>query len=218
MRLAPRLAFLLLALASLTTTSAICAAKVPDRSSAGVEGTSFTFLYEEARIYVPVSVNGAANLWFILDTGASPTVIDAAVAGKLGIASGGDEVIEGAGSGSSHQAHATPARLLVGGTALKVDAPAIADLAGLLAPTSGRAPAGIIGSQFFREHVVEIDFERRRITLFPPQADRSKHFEHSVALTFMSGIPLAAARLTLPSDRTVSRCGSWSISARNRHC
>ena len=160
----------------------------------------FPFLFEDGRLYVPVAIRGSAPLWFILDTGATRTVIDSAVAARMGIGASGDEEVTGAGPGSLHQAQAAATRLIVGTMPLDVAAPAVADLARLLGPTGGRAPAGIIGSQLFREHFVLIDFRRRQISLLPPSG-RPAGFEASVPLTFDHFTPRAPVLLTLPSGR-----------------
>lgn len=165
---------------------------------------SFDFLYEEARVYVPVRIDGSEPLWFILDTGATPTIIDAAVARRLHLPTHGDTAVQGAGSGTSRQSQASPVRLTIGATTMEVAQPAVADLVGLLASTSGRVPAGLVGSQFFREHVVELDFERNRVALFAPETDRSARFEQSIAIDVSSGVPMTGATLALPSGRRVS--------------
>ncbi len=161
------------------------------------------FLYEDARLYVPVGVAGSAPLWFIVDTGSTSTVIDAAVARGLGIEGSRPESVSGAGSGSTRQYRAAPTRLTLGDAALVVDEPRIADLAALLGPTSGRRPAGILGAQLFREHVVAIDFAAHRMTLYRPDADLSRRFAAAVPLTFDDDVPVARADLALPSGRIV---------------
>src|SRR5258708_28920077 len=65
--------------------------------------TNVRFEYEEGRVYVPVSavVHGhpVPLGWFILDTGAAPVCLDAAVARRLGLAVPPPEAQTGAGSG-----------------------------------------------------------------------------------------------------------------------
>lgn len=161
------------------------------------------FIYEDARLYVPVRIAGGPVRWFILDTGATQTIIDTAVAREAGLAFSGSSVVDGVGAGSSLQSHASSVHLSVGPVPLSVVHPAVADLAHLLGPTSGRAPAGIIGSQFFREHFVDIDFQARRLTIFSPAAQRRSAYAVAVPVTFAEWTPLAPVRLTLPTGRTV---------------
>ena len=103
---------------------------------------SIGFLYEDARLYVPVRIGTGAARWFILDTGVTGTIIDAAVARTAGLNISGGKTVHGAGSGGSIEAQTSTVDLRVGSVALHVDRPAVMDLAHLLGPTSGRAPAG----------------------------------------------------------------------------
>jgi hypothetical protein len=195
--------FVSLALVAMAPSPVASAYPVTPMEKPGVPTASFSFLFEDARLYVPVRVDGGAARWFILDTGATPTILDAAFARSLNMSLRGGQWVQGVGRGRSRQREAGPVTLLVGGTVLKVAEPAVVDLAHLLGPTSGRAPAGIIGSQFFREHLVEIDFQRRQVRLFSPNTDRSHDFARSVPLTFADWTPLSAVRMTLPSGRRV---------------
>jgi hypothetical protein len=180
-------------------------AEAASRASAAAAPTdSFRFIFEDQRLYVPVRVEGGAERWFILDTGATPTLVDAAVARAAGLAEHGEDVTTGAGGGQSRVAQTRRTALTVGHTRLAVDSPIVADVAGLLGPTSGRAPAGIVGSQFFREHVVVIDFHKRIIALYPPRTDLSRSFDQSVPLTFADDTPLTKVWLTLPSGRKLA--------------
>ena len=181
-----------------------CLLHAPRAHAGDAAPHTLTFLFEDNRVYVPVSVAGAPARWFILDTGAAPTLIDAAVARASGLKTAGDDIVTGAGAGSSHQSSTHDVALAVGDVPLHVDDAAVADLAGLLGPTSGRAPAGLIGSQFFREHVVALDFQTRQMTVHAPHADLAAQFGSSVPLRFSDAIPLADLRLTLPSGKSVA--------------
>jgi len=177
---------------------------VTDARAATDGARKIQFLFDDARVYVPVRIAGQAPQWFILDTGATRTIIDTAVARSAGIDVRTLHVVRGAGSGESRQGDAPAVRLDVGGVPLQVAAPAIMDLASLLGPTSGRAPAGIIGSQFFREHYVELDFAKRVLSVQPPGAGASAEFVAAVPLSFVADTPLARLGLTLPSGRTIA--------------
>jgi hypothetical protein len=161
-------------------------------------------LYEDGRVYVPVRLGTLTPRWFILDTGLSSTVIDRDVALEAGLAPAGDEAVTGAGPGRSSMGRAPPQVLRVGDIPLTVAEPRVAALAGLLGPTSGRAPAGIVGSQLFREHVVAIDFQRRRLTLHEPAGWRYDGAGEAFGLSFTDDTPLASVSLALADGRTVA--------------
>ncbi len=184
----------------------IFAAPIPVRAArpGAHRQSSIPFIYEDARIYVPVRIEGGEPRWFVLDTGATGTIIDSAVARAAHLTTCGSESVYGAGNGASQQTWTRTVRLKVGGVPLRLTQPAVLDLAHLLGPTSGRAPAGIIGSQFFEEHFVAIDFEARRITVYPPAADRRALYSFAAPLTFADSTPLTHVELTLPEGRTVS--------------
>ena len=181
------------------------ASEGPAMPQAFVGGTpnSVKFLYEDARIYVPVRVGSGAVRWFILDTGATDTIIDGAVARAAHLPIRGRQTVAGAGAGTSQQRETKGLTLLIGNVPMHVARPAVLDLARLLGPTSGRSPAGIIGSQFFLEHFVDVDFDRRRITVYNPGEDRSAHYARAAKLTFADWTPLAHVVLTLPDGRLV---------------
>jgi len=161
------------------------------------------FLFEDERIYVPVRIGTSAPRWFILDTGASSTILDTSVARAEHLRVEGNETIKGAGSGSSDEEQGSSVELKLGGVPLHIMSPAVLDLAHLLGPTSGRAPAGIIGSEFFREHFVDIDFAARRIVVDPAEAARRRLYSAWVPLTFVEQTPLTHVVLKLKAGHRV---------------
>jgi hypothetical protein len=157
--------------------------------------------FEDSRVYVPVSAGKAARGWFILDTGATPTIVDSRFASALHRTARNIQSVGGAGAGSSRQGEIGTVQLSVGGVPLTIRDAAAMDLGGLLGRTSGRTPAGIIGSQFFREHTVEFDFQRRELRVWPRGTDLSGRYASAIPLTFNGWTPLADAELTLPSGK-----------------
>lgn len=177
--------------------------------------SGITFLYEDARIYVPVRVGDLPAQWFILDTGATNTIIDTAVAAAAHLHVEHARMVNGAGRGESRQGDTTALELHVGAVPMTVGKPAVMDLAHLLGPTSGRAPAGIIGSQFFREHFVDIDFAARMLTVRPPGDAAAAAFTATIPLTFVESTPLAQVTLTLPGGKAVSATALVDLGAKS---
>ena len=172
--------------------------------AANVQPVRVPIKFEDSRVYVPVSSGRNAHGWFILDTGATPTIIDSRFAAGLHRRARNIQSVGGAGAGSSRQGEIGTVNVRVGGVPLAISNAASMELGSLLGPTSGRNPAGIIGSQFFREHTVEIDFQRRELRVWPFGTDLSDHYSVSVPLTFNDWTPLADAKLTLPSGKTLA--------------
>jgi len=161
------------------------------------------FLYEDARIYVPVRIGSGSLRWFILDTGATDTIIDSAIARDEHLSIEGSQTVRGAGSGSSRQGETASLSLTIGDVPMQVAQPQVLDLAHLLGPTSGRAPAGIIGAQFFREHFLDVDFAARQMRVEPAGVKRRSQYSVAVPLRFVNGTPLTTVSLVLPGGRTV---------------
>lgn len=163
--------------------------------------TRIGFIFEDARVYVPVKLSSGLSGMFILDTGASGTILDAEFAQAAGVKVFGGRVVTGAGAGRSIQTQTHPITLEVGGIPLHVAEPSVSPLAALLGPTSGRRPAGIIGSQFFREHLVQLDFKANELSVHAPNA-RVPSGE-AIPLDFDEWTPRAQVLLATPAGRTV---------------
>jgi len=168
--------------------------------------TRVRFEYEEGRVYVPVSavVHGRSVPlgWFILDTGAGPVCLDAAVARRLGLAVHPMESQTGAGSGSSPAGLADGLPLRVDTVPLTPASVVVVPLDSSLAPYMGRSVAGIIGFQFFREHGVELDRSRNLLHLDPPGAadgaDLPRAGRRAIPFTLNDGTPMITAGLAIP--------------------
>jgi hypothetical protein len=163
--------------------------------------------FEEARVYVPVRVHlgarGATERWFILDTGAQPTLLDVALADSMGVHVTSAGPTTGAGRGTTRIGDAGPLTLDVSGISLGPMNVRVAPLDSLLGATSGRPVSGIVGSRFFRDHVVELDFDslvmhvRDARTFVPPGG------AVAVPLDVEGDIPYARGWLTTPDGRRI---------------
>lgn len=125
----------------------------------------FAFEFREGLLWVSVRAESAARpLQFLFDTGAQVSVVDLAVAGELGMALGPKVRVRGVGS--SHVGH-WPQRLVAraGEVALPTEYLAL-DLS-QLSRACGRAVDGLIGADFVRGRIVEVDFDAQRIRLYP---------------------------------------------------
>jgi hypothetical protein len=162
---------------------------------------------EDARVYVPVRVpiggHGASPRWFILDTGAQPTVLDAALADSMGVHVTPAGTTTGAGRGVTRVGDAGPLTLDVDGVPLGPLRVRVAPLDSLLGATSGHDVPGIIGSRFFREHVVELDFGWPVLHVHDPRTFRPPREAIAVPLELEGDIPYARGWLTLPDHRRI---------------
>ena len=116
---------------------------------------------------VPVSVNGSAPLWFVLDTAASSSVISPATRDLLRLERGGPVNVTGAGGEASYEATKLRSVSVGGLTATDVGA-VVVDLKPFEAKGEGsRRLAGILGHDFLRRYDFTVDLPRNVIRLQP---------------------------------------------------
>ncbi len=124
------------------------------------------FVYLDHEILIKVRVNDRQPVDFLLDTGASQTVIDRRVAASMLLEKQGALNIASA-SGSLSAQTTNLAKLEVGNLAVQ-DAPAI--ICDLTAESRqlGRLIAGIIGNDFLSQFALTIDYAKQTATLSDP--------------------------------------------------
>jgi predicted aspartyl protease len=118
------------------------------------------------QITVPVRIGAAGELPFVIDTGASATVISPATRQRLGLVADATPTTDTAyGAGGSREAvrYVIPS-MSVGGEVVH-DQPVFETSLG---DQIGDSIAGVLGRDFLARHVVEIDFTAKRVRLHPP--------------------------------------------------
>ncbi|WP_374516417.1 retropepsin-like aspartic protease [Brevundimonas sp.] len=100
--------------------------------------------------------------WFLVDTGANRSALDAAVARALNLPDEGGTTVEGTG-GVVEVSSTTVPRFTLGPVTTRLS-PTVSDLSGLAGP-EGAPVAGILGSDLFGQRVLTLDFERNRLAL-----------------------------------------------------
>jgi hypothetical protein len=125
------------------------------------------FQFRDGLIWVDVKVPGSPQpLQFILDSGAEVSVIDRGTAGRLGLKPGKRVSVSGVGATEvGYWPQTLDAR--AGGMALPRTY-LMLDLAYLSQTCTNGRVEGIIGADFFRDRVVQIDYQQERIRLLPP--------------------------------------------------
>jgi hypothetical protein len=134
------------------------------------------FKYGSKAVMVKVSINGLPPEDFLLDTGASLTVLDASYAYSLGLPVEGAASIGGiAASGEIRYARVSSIALDQPdstGVALRDFRVALLDLAEDSQIILWRKPMGILGADFLSRFVVEIDYDSLTVTLRDPATFR----------------------------------------------
>ena len=191
----------LIAVCRLASTVSLLAC-APGTTSA--QEQAIPFIYDDARLFVPVHLNSdTTTWWFILDTGAQPTIADANVAAALGLKVREAGSSTGAGTHSLRQGRAQGVSLSVGGVPLGPMEIRVSEIDSLLAPSQGRGAPGIIGSRFFMEHVVEIDFGSSLVRLHEPRGWRYEGNGVVLPVTLDNGVPMITGQMTTPDGDVI---------------
>lgn len=149
MRLARRLTFLVIALLALA-----------DHLHAATE---IPFSYSDGLIWVKVRAAGQSTpLNFLLDSGAGASVLDLGAARRMGVKLGQSENVQGV-EGRAVAYRVSKFDCTVGVVAAPRSFLAL-DLSGVSAGVSQRID-GLLGADFFRNRIVQIDFAAKKIRL-----------------------------------------------------
>jgi hypothetical protein len=135
--------------------------------AASVPIAEFPFQYRDELLWIEVNLPQSTKpLNFLLDSGAGASVINLRTAKHLGLKPGKDVAVHGvAGILPGYWQHGVSAK--VGDIELPHEYLAV-DLE-KLSHTCGRRVDGLVGADFFRGHVVQIDFDSHKIRLLKPE-------------------------------------------------
>lgn len=138
----------------------------------GRAAQAIPFEYRDGLIWVKVSASGgagASRLNFLLDSGAGASVLDLGVARRMGVELGGKARVQRVGAAAAAW-KARGFQASVGGQPLSSN-PLVLDLSDTSAACS-RNIDGLLGEDFFRDRIVEIDFKARCLRL-PARANET---------------------------------------------
>ena len=148
----------MVALALATSTWAQAPGAAPE---SGLVASSF----HQGLIFVRATIGDGPEGVFLLDTGASETVVDARYAAQAHVKLGDPLTLRG-GGGARDARQAENVRLrLSGGPAGLLD-PTVADLSPVARGMSQRLD-GILGDEFLTRFVVELDYRAHRVKMLP---------------------------------------------------
>jgi predicted aspartyl protease len=151
-------------------------------------------------VFFPAGVNSTGPLQFLLDTGGAGSSVDREVANRLGL-----KMERGQASVSGNDALQVgvipEATIHVGQS--KFNGQLIAAPLSPLEPIFGRALEGILGGNFMKQYVVELDFERDKMLLYEPTTFQYKRRGVSLPFSLVNGIPFVDLQLSLPNGKSV---------------
>ncbi|HEX6184010.1 MAG TPA: aspartyl protease family protein [Pyrinomonadaceae bacterium] len=147
-------------------------------------------------LFLQARINGSRPCWFMLDTGAAVTVLNLTTVRSLGLRAGAGGVLQGAG-GNVQSIQITNVTLDVGGALLK-DLNVAALPLTQFENAGGRVIDGILGVEFFKRYVVEIDYETQQLAIHEPSGYAYAGRGESLPLSFEHNHPHVRAQLRLP--------------------
>ncbi|MDT7541391.1 MAG: hypothetical protein QOE33_1295 [Acidobacteriota bacterium] len=169
--------------------------------ASGTSATNITFELYANVIFVEVRVNDSAPLSFIFDTGAGINVLNASRAADLRLARASVGVNAKGTGGTVAGSLATGATISLPGVSVRGQRIAVLPLQSL-EPRVGRRVDGILGYDFIREFVTEIDYERKLISLHDPRTYRPALRGTVVPFDLRRGTPYVNTTIYLSnSDR-----------------
>lgn len=155
--------------------------------------------YSARHVWVKASVDGRPPADFLLDTGASITVIDSAYAAAIGLATEGELIGQGAAARGKFAFTKLGTLRVEGaaGTGVEVSDQnvVVASLNPFLAPTFWRPCAGILGYDFISRLVITVDFENGVLGLADPERFAYAGQGEALPITFSGGVPVVRATL-----------------------
>lgn len=174
------------------------------RSLSDTAAAPIHFELADSLIYLQASINGSQPLWMILDTGASVTVFDESVSKMLGIQFLGEGDVYGPGQGSAQKwAFANHATLMFAGEELGDQTVATLPLE-WFSREVGRRTDGFLGSNVFRNYVVEIDYANQVLRLHDPAAYSYSGSGQRLPLQFIwNDIPTVHAEVVAQDGTTI---------------
>ncbi|MBK7142952.1 MAG: aspartyl protease family protein [bacterium] len=154
-------------------------------------------------IFVPVTINGKAKKWFILDTGAEMGVINKSVAEELNLPMSGELEGRGGGEQSITVALASDLTLEIPGVTISNQTLAAIAFDGLESKF-GRHMDGILGSEIFHRFVVQIDYEKKLLHLYDPAKFVYDGTEPAIPIILETNLPMINVTFQVAGCKKVS--------------
>ncbi len=195
------------------------------RFASGTSALRIPFRLRNNRIFLQLTINNSRPFWFILDTGASSTIINSRNAQALGLQLHGNGRAIGAGETNTDVSIAEGVTVALPGATLSEPIVAVLSLESLeacldkiIVDSQGRStlnqrptsPAehssidGILGYQIFNNFVVEIDYANGYINLYEPKSYQYSGTGESIPLEVSQGLSFVSAQITPQGRATLT--------------
>jgi aspartyl protease/PDZ domain-containing protein len=155
------------------------------------------FDFDSTHIILQASLNGRPPIGWILDTGADQNVINTTRLEDFGLKTYAKTITTG-GGGSAEYAYATGATLGVPGVEIRNQHVAAIDQTGL-ERALGMPLGGLLGFDFISRFVIEIDYDKKLLTLHDPAKWMYAGRGFVVPVEFDTGIPFTHGTISVPT-------------------
>jgi hypothetical protein len=159
------------------------------------------FEFDSAHIILQASLNGRPPIGWILDTGADEECINSPRLAEYGLKTYGQTITTG-GGGSAEYGYATGATFTLPGIELRNQHVAVLDQTGL-ERALGVPLGGILGYDFISRFVIEIDYDKKLLTLHDPKSWTYGGTGFVVEVTFDNGIPFTHGTVSVPGKSDI---------------
>ncbi len=159
------------------------------------------FDFDSAHIIIEASLNGRPPIGWILDTGADQEVVNAPRMAEFGLRSYAKSATTG-GGGTADYEYAAGATFTLPGVELRNQHVAVLDQTGL-ERALGTPLGGILGYDFISRFVIEIDYDKKLLTLHDPSKWTYSGAGFVVPVVVDNGIPFAHGSLSVPTKPSI---------------
>lgn len=173
------------------------------RFKSNFNASNIPFEINANKIYVRVSINNAGPFWFMLDSGAGFNVVDSKRAAALGIGHQGTSELRGAGEAAITASVGTNVSLGLTGLELFNQQILLLSLDSMLSFSEGRTVDGLLGYDFFKRFVVEINYADRRLNIYDAQTYKYDGAGVVLPLKIQRNHAFISTTLVMPGDNHV---------------
>jgi len=139
------------------------------RFKSDLSAKNIPFEINANKVYVRVRINNAGPFWFMLDSGSTFNAVDNERAAALGIGLRGTSEVRGAGEASVQASVGTNVSLDLTGLELFNQNIALLPLNSMMSFSEGRTIDGLLGYDFFKQFVIEINYTDQLINIYDAQ-------------------------------------------------
>ncbi|MDQ1592161.1 MAG: hypothetical protein QOG71_2788 [Pyrinomonadaceae bacterium] len=173
------------------------------RFASGTSARGIPYEVNANKIYLSAKVNNTAPQWFILDSGAAFNVVDEDQVKTLGLSLSDVSAVRGAGEQSVNIATGSAIKIDLPGVEINEPSVTVLPVSASIASFEGRRVDGLLGYDFFKRFVVEIDYAAQRLNLYDPQQYNYAGAGEAIPLDIKKGHVFISATLSLPDGKSV---------------